>query len=138
MANPPDAVTEPRVVLIVDDDPIVGESMVRAFHAPGFTAMLAASALEALALMQSVRVDAVIADLNMPGMNGVRFLTYVRDMFPTCVRVMCSGARHSDVTDLRMAGVRREHVLRKGMAPEELRSTVESALKVGRAVNGIT
>lgn len=78
--------------------------------------------------MKAVHVDAVIADLNMPGMNGVRFLTYVREMFPSCVRLILSGARHSDVTDLGMAGVGREHVLRKGITAEDLQRTVELAL----------
>ena len=119
----------PHVVLIVDDDPIVREALTRSFDPAAYTAIPAASALQALALMKAVHVDAVIADLNMPGMNGARFLTYVREMFPNCVRLILSAARHSDVSELDMAGVGRQHVLRKGISPEELQRTVDSALR---------
>jgi CheY-like chemotaxis protein len=120
--------TAPRVILVVDDDPIVREALIRSLDGPRYTLVPADSALQALDLMRSVHVDAVIADLNMPGMNGVRFLVYVRDMFPDCVRLILSGARHSDIEDLAMAGVGRQHFLRKGIKPEELQLTVDVAL----------
>lgn len=118
----------PHVVLIVDDDPIVREALTRSFDPAAYTAIPAAGALQALALMKSVHVDVVIADLNMPGMNGARFLTYVREMFPNCARLILSGARLSDVHDLGGAGLERENVLRKGISPEELQRTVDQAL----------
>lgn len=112
----------------MDDDPIVREAMARGLESTTYTTVHADSALHALELMRSVHVDAVIADFDMPGMNGVRFLTYVRDLFPRCARLILSGGRGSDIRDLREAGVDKTSVLRKGISPEELHERLSEAL----------
>ena len=128
MVNPSPLGAQPRVVLIVDDDPIAREALIRALDTARYTAIKAASALQALALMKSVHVDAVIADFQMPGMDGIRLLTYVREMFPNCARLILSGSRHSNVEELGAAGLAREQVLRKGITPEELQRLLDRAL----------
>jgi CheY-like chemotaxis protein len=116
------------VVLIVDDDPIVREAISRGLEDATYTAVHADSALHALELMRSVQVDAVIADFDMPGMNGARFLAYVREQFPACARLILSAGRRSDIAELRQAGVEQDLVLRKGISPDELRARLASAL----------
>lgn len=117
-----------RVVLIVDDDPIVREALARGLDGDTYTTVHAESALAALELMRSVQVDAVIADFEMPVMNGGRFLAYVRDMFPHCARLMMSGRRRSSHEALRETGLEPGFVLEKSIAPEELRRLLALAL----------
>lgn len=117
-----------KVVLVVDDDPIVRESLARSLDGSPYMVVPSDSAIHALALMGSVRVDAVIADVEMPGMNGARFLVYVRDMFPEVTRLILTGSRYSEVDGLLTAGVGREQVLRKDVGPEQLRRYLDEAL----------
>lgn len=116
-------------MLIVDDDPIVREAIARGLDGSAYTTVHADTALHALELMRSVHVDAVIADFNMPGMNGVRFLTYVREMFPRCARLILSAGRRSDIRDLHEAGIEKGLVLSKDISPDELKSRLASALQ---------
>lgn len=116
-------------MLIVDDDPIVREAIARGLDGSAYTTVHSDSGLHALELMRSVHVDAVIADFDMPGMNGVRFLTYVREMFPDCARLILSAGRRSDIRDLNAAGVEQCHVLSKDISPAELRNRLTSALQ---------
>lgn len=117
------------MVLIVDDDPIVREAIARGLDGSAYTTVHSDTALHALELMRSVHVDAVIADFDMPGMNGVRFLTYVREMFPRCARLILSGGRRSDIGGLHEAGVEKSQVLSKDISPDELRKRLASALQ---------
>jgi CheY-like chemotaxis protein len=49
----------------------------------GFTTLVAASGLEALALVESGEVvDAMVSDLSMPGMNGVTIIRKARALRP--------------------------------------------------------
>jgi two-component system chemotaxis response regulator CheY len=67
-----------RVALVVDDmmamRKLVGHTLVRA----GFEVLEAANGNEALARVQGRKVDFVIADLNMPVMDGIELIRALR------------------------------------------------------------
>jgi two-component system, sensor histidine kinase ChiS len=69
-------------VMIVDDDPVnrlVLESMLKP---QGYDLITAASGSEALALLQQRRVDLIILDVIMPGMNGYDTCQQIRHSHP--------------------------------------------------------
>ena len=68
----------PQAILIVDDDPCVIETFSRLLQLEGFTVYSALSPLEGLELASDTRPDAIILDLRMPILNGVRFLEFLR------------------------------------------------------------
>jgi CheY-like chemotaxis protein len=62
----------PRRVLVVDDSALVREAARVALAAmPGWEVLLADCGEEALALAESVRPDAILLDVVMPGMDGL-------------------------------------------------------------------
>jgi PAS domain S-box-containing protein len=63
-----------RRVLVVDDDADAREFMVMALTRAGAHVVLAASAEEALRLLDHARPDAIISDIGMPGEDGYMFL----------------------------------------------------------------
>lgn len=63
-------VAEPHQVLVVDDDP-QNRALLTAFLTPAHAVMQAPGGLEALALFERQRVDLVLLDLVMPGLDGL-------------------------------------------------------------------
>ncbi len=66
------------LVLIVDDDPDLRESLAETLADLGHTPELAASGSEALARLARGHVDAVLLDLRMPGLDGMEVLRRIR------------------------------------------------------------
>ena len=65
----PTSAPRPRV-LVVEDDEHMRELLLESLAQDGFTVLGAASAANALDLLQSEAVHAVVTDLNLGGMNG--------------------------------------------------------------------
>ena len=72
-ANPV-TVTKRRHILIVDDDPDMRDLLVDVLVDAGYSAGHASEGAEALEALDATPTDAVLLDLNMPGMNGQEFL----------------------------------------------------------------
>jgi len=77
-------------VLVVDDERRIGELFVAAL-ARRFAVTAAAGSAEALTLCGAQPFDMVIADINMPEMNGIELLRTVRERWPKTVTVLMTG-----------------------------------------------
>ena len=67
------------VVLVVDDEPTIRDLFARTLAFDGYVPVEAATAEQALGLLnQGLRPDAVLLDLQMPGMGGLSFLLRLR------------------------------------------------------------
>ena len=83
---------EESKILFVDDEINILNSIKRELRGV-FTITTANSAEEALEILQKDRNFAVIvADINMPGMKGSRFLMEVKHIIPEIVRMVLTGA----------------------------------------------
>ena len=78
-------------LLVVDDELAHLKVMKAMLGEAGMRCNTAWSATEALRILQSEPVDAVIADLNMPEVTGIGLLADVRRMFPHVVFLMATG-----------------------------------------------
>jgi PAS domain S-box-containing protein len=96
-------------VLLVDDDPDVLLLAERALRPDGHELLKAASAEEALALLSTQRVSAVVSDFSMPGMNGAELLAEVARLQPDTLRVIVSG---QDLNPAMEAGLRNGEIHR--------------------------
>ena len=65
-------------VLVVDDDEAVGRVLAALLHQAGLGATWVADAAQALAFVDKKNADAVIADVRMPGMDGIELLGELR------------------------------------------------------------
>jgi len=80
-------------ILIVDDEPVVRESLVHWFTEEGYDVDCAASAPDALAKLAGQEFHLVIADIRMPGMDGIELLEKIRaEQIDTSVIVMTGYA----------------------------------------------
>jgi len=78
-------------MLAVDDEPNILAAMRRLFRATGWRILTAGNAEEALALLATEPVNAVLSDMRMPGMDGVQLLERIRLGWPHVARLLLTG-----------------------------------------------
>jgi EAL domain-containing protein (putative c-di-GMP-specific phosphodiesterase class I) len=79
-------------ILAVDDDPAMLRLLASALSRAGYRAIDAQSGVQALALLETEKVDAIITDLAMPGMPGLEFMRRVRERDPDLPILVITGA----------------------------------------------
>jgi CheY-like chemotaxis protein len=81
----------PRRILVVDDDPLVCDSIRRVLACDRHQVETATSGEAALALFQQGKFDLIIVDYEMPGMNGDELAAAVKALDPHQPVVMITG-----------------------------------------------
>ncbi len=118
-------------ILLVDDDERVLVFLQRALDLNGAKVQVASSGAEALALLATQSFDAIVSDIQMPGMNGLKLLHAVREHDLDLPVILMTGN-----PDLKTATAAVEYgafqYLIKPVAVERLRAVVERAVNVGR------
>jgi two-component system chemotaxis sensor kinase CheA len=84
----PVAVKTRARVLVVDDSPIIRDLLVELLTAAKLDVHTAADGAEALEVLDRHRVDLVLSDVEMPGIDGFELLTRVRQRDPELPVVM--------------------------------------------------
>ena len=119
-------------ILCVDDEPNILEAYRRTLR-KRFELDVACGGEEALqAIAQRGPYAVLVADMRMPGMNGVELLAKVRQIAPLTVRMMLTGN-----TDLQTAidAVNQGHIFRfltKPCSPEDFANALEAGLEQHR------
>lgn len=80
-----------RTVLLVDDDPLVRNLTERVLRRAGWQTLSAASAAEALAILDRDRCGLMISDVSMPGMDGLALSESARARCPDLPVILTSG-----------------------------------------------
>ena len=92
-------------VLIVDDDAAMRDALGEAARDLGYDTELAASGSQALDLLDSHTVDAVLLDLRMPGIDGIEVLRRIRSRtHPPPVTVLTAHATAANTIEAMRLG----------------------------------
>ena len=88
-----------RRVLIVDDEPIIVQGLLSVLGGSGLDLDLyaAGSGAEALKLLSQTRMDIVISDMAMPGMDGLELMGHIHQDWPECQVIFLSGHSEFDM-----------------------------------------
>lgn len=80
-------------VVILEDHDIMAEVLARLLKKRGDLNVMARvrSAEEALELLSNVVVDLILVDISLPRMNGIEFVSILREKFPNLICLMLSG-----------------------------------------------
>src|SRR5205809_3631858 len=78
-------------VLVVDDDPAIRGSLRQVLEHAGHSVSEAATGDRALEMLEASPVDAVLLDINMPGIDGLDALVRIREMAPDTGVIVVSG-----------------------------------------------
>ncbi len=115
-------------ILVVDDEPNVLHSIKRLLH-KRFSIRTALSGPEALEMMRQEGPFAVIiADMRMPGMDGIELLARVRERFPDTVRMMLTGNAEQETAIRAVNEGQIFRFMNKPCPPELLERNIEAAL----------
>jgi len=94
-------------VLVVDDEPLIRESLAEFLLSRGFFCETAASGKEALGVLQSKSFELVITDMRMPDLNGLQLLEHLTHKDPDAAIIMITGVNEVDTA---------VHAMKKGAA----------------------
>lgn len=117
-----------ETILVVDDDELLRGSIVRTLRRCGYSTVAAASAEQALALLETRTVDAMVLDIRMPGTDGHAMLQQLRDRDLWVPVVMASGAASVDDAVIAFRSGKVVDFLTKPFPAAELAAAVSRAL----------
>jgi DNA-binding NtrC family response regulator len=72
------------LILIVDDEPIIADTLSSILRLHGFATVTAYDGLSAFEIASRISPSLLISDVAMPGMNGVELAKAVTQMLPEC------------------------------------------------------
>ncbi len=78
-------------ILVVEDDGIVREIVARRLAGAGHEVIKADDGLAAMAILEGRRVDVVLTDLNMPGIDGHEVIAMLRQGRPNVLVIVMTG-----------------------------------------------
>jgi len=86
------------VVLVVDDESAIADTLTEILKRNGYAAITAYDGEEALETALVAPPELLITDVILPGMSGIDLAITIRKIFPDCRILLCSG--QAAATDL--------------------------------------
>ena len=124
----PAATSSTGRILLVDDDPLVCDSVRRMLEFDQRKVQIATSAKEALALCEKDTFDLVILDYLMPEMKGDELALVIKERFPNQSIIMITAdAERVGTPDDKPPGV--DWMVGKPFRLDEIREAVAKALR---------
>ncbi len=84
-----------KVIFVVDDEPVIADTLAVILKHAGFVARPFHSPVDALRASQSIVPDLLISDVFMPGMTGIDLANRVREQSPECRVFLFSGQQNA-------------------------------------------
>lgn len=124
-----------RRVLVVDDEPHIRTVLRSYLEADGFSVVEAGDGDAALAAFRRDRIDLVLLDVMLPGIDGIEVLRRLRTFSEAFVILVT--ARTEEVDKLIGLGVGADDYVTKPFSPREVTARVKAVLRRGRVAQGV-
>jgi putative two-component system response regulator len=118
---------ESFLILVVDDENLIRDMILQGIKQAGFRGIAAADGDEALNLMEKNQVDIVIADINMPGMNGIELTKKIKERFNSHVIIMTGFVKDFSYESVIAQGA--SDFIQKPVTLDELELRLQRVLK---------
>lgn len=108
-------------VLLVDDEPLIVETLTEILEEAGFRVLPAYDGWAALEKVTHCRPDYLLSDVLMPKMNGVELAIAIRKMYPSTRIMLFSG--QAGILDILLDGQRQGfefELIAKPIHPQQL------------------
>ena len=114
-------------LLVVDDEPIVRESLSKWFHEEGYEVGTADSATEALTRLAERRWDLALVDIKMPGTDGIELQRRFKEIDPDLIVIIMTGYASVDTAVQALKNGAYDYVT-KPFDPDDIAHAVRNAL----------
>jgi YesN/AraC family two-component response regulator len=86
-------------LLVVDDDINLLDGLKRSMREKQnmWKQLYASSANEALNILASQKIDVIITDYKMPGVDGLELLSIIKEKYPDTKRILLTGQSENEV-----------------------------------------
>jgi len=116
-----------KPILIVDDEPIVRESIGDWLKDAGYQVVTAASGEEALELVEQQDFGVMVVDIRLPGKTGISVLKEVKALKPEIKSIVITAYSTADLA-AEAAKLGAVDFLIKPIAPDELERVIRETL----------
>jgi len=112
-------------ILVVDDESIVRESLRDWLESVDYKVLIADSGEEALRIIRQKKIKIMVADLIMPGMNGIELMKEARKLVPTISTVIITahGSIQTAITAIREGA---HDYIEKPFCPEKVELLIKN------------
>jgi len=86
--------SQPASILVVDDEPLIRDSLGEYLQQEGFGVIVCGSGEEALELAKEHRFDIAICDVNLPGIDGIDVLQRLLEISPETFVMLITAYAH--------------------------------------------
>lgn len=128
---PPADTSEYRpVILVVDDESAIADTLTEILSRSGYAAAAAYDATDALETALITPPEMLITDVVLPGMSGIELAITIKRIFPDCKILLFSG--QAATSDLLASAKSQGHqftLLNKPVHPKDLLARVSSTLR---------
>ena len=120
---------ESSTILVVDDDPVVGQSVCALLELETpHKVLVETSPQRAIQLAKVQPVDLVISDFLMPELDGIRFLLELRGLYPESTLILLTGYADKENAIRAINDVGIFHYLEKPWDNDDLLTVIRTGL----------
>lgn len=119
-------------ILVVDDEPLVAQTLSLIFRKNGFEVSTVHNAEEALTSALLTRPDLILCDIDMPGKDGVSLMRDIGRELPQCPILVLTGfySSLSRVRDCALSLQQPVNIVTKPCQPVDLLRAAGDMLKI--------
>jgi len=115
------------VILVVDDDPSIRESLERELHASGYTTASGSDGVDGMRAFDSHAPELVLTDLSMPRSDGFELISAIRAKSRTPIIVL--SVRGNDADKIRALDLGADDFVTKPFSVGELLARIRAQLR---------
>jgi putative two-component system response regulator len=116
-------------ILVVDDEIDNLQLFLRTLRKK-YNTFMANSSYEAFEVLKTNKIDFILSDHKMPGMDGLEFLKKVGDLYPETIRILVTAYTDASTLINAINSVKIHRYIKKPWLPSDLMNVVDSSLGV--------
>jgi len=123
-------------ILVIDDEPQLRRAMKATLSSIGYAVVEAKTGEEALAVLDELRPDLILLDLNMPGIGGLETCRSIRER--SDVPIIILSVRNNEIDKVHALDAGADDYVTKPFGIQELLARVRAAMRRGPAGDSST